>query len=236
MPDPKMHSCVEQVMEQGYDEDSAYAICNAALNSRSGTHLRGLTDRGLQVRAITVEVRASAKDGESRVAGLGIVYDEWVELWPGYKERIRKGAVTHAPIVKSYFNHDPNQVLSTLESTPPLKLAEVDQGLIYDSPIPPTSYGKDLQVNLERGNVKGSSFAFEIPKGGDTWSEDETGVVQRDISKLILYEIGPVTDPAFVQTTAALRSVRQSLEEWRQANPPFARLLRERRQKLAQLT
>lgn len=31
MPDPKLHACVEDVMQQGHDESSAYAICNASL-------------------------------------------------------------------------------------------------------------------------------------------------------------------------------------------------------------
>ncbi len=188
-----------------------------------------------EVRAITAEARAAGEGDGKKVEGLGIVYDRWVEIWPGYKERIKRGAVKQADTVKSYFNHDPSQVLSTLDSEPPLALADGEDGLRYSSPIPPTSYGNDLQVNLARGNVKGSSFAFDIPKGGDKFSEDENGVVHRDISELTLYEVGPVTDPAYVQTTAALRSTRDAVEAYQRSKPPVLRNMAERRQKLAKL-
>jgi len=184
-----------------------------------------------EIRAFPATVRSAGENEEKRVAGRGIVYDEWTELWPGYKERICKGAVQRADNVKSFFNHDPGKVLSTLESDPALELKESDEGLEYDSPIPPTSYGKDLEINLERGNVKGSSFSFDIPAEGDSWREDENGVVWRDIKKLTLYEIGPVTDPAYVQTTAQARS-KEAVKEWRKQQVPVGRLLRERRQKL----
>ena len=175
----------------------------------------------LERAVIKAEVRAAGEDQEQRAVGLGVVYDRWEELWPGYREKISAGTVEFAPVVKSYFNHDSNMVLATTESTPPLQMREIERGIEYDSPIPPTSYGRDLAVNLQRGNVKGSSFTFVVPRGGDRMWEDENGVVHREINKLILYEIGPVTDPAFVSTTASVRSVREEqIQEWRQSRKP----------------
>lgn len=165
---------------------------------------------------IRTEVRSAGEGDERRVVGLGVVYDRWEELWPGYRERIRPGAVEFASEVKSYFNHDPNMVLSTTESDPPLIVRETERGIEFESPIPPTSYGRDLAVNLERRNVKGASFTFVVPQGGDKRWEDEQGVFHREINRLIMYEVGPVTDPAFVSTTASVRSSREAyLEEWR---------------------
>lgn len=165
---------------------------------------------------IRTEVRSAGEGDEQRVVGLGVVYDRWEELWPGYRERILPGAVEFASEVKSYFNHDPNMVLSTTESNPPLIVRETERGIEFESPIPPTSYGRDLAVNLERRNVKGASFTFVVPRGGDKRWEDEQGVFHREINRLIMYEVGPVTDPAFVSTTASVRSSREAyLEEWR---------------------
>ncbi len=189
----------------------------------------------MEKRAFVTEIRAAGESEDSKVAGIGIVYDQWTELWPGYRERISKGAVQMAPTVKSYFNHDPGKVLSTLDSTPALVLRDTDAGLEYTSPIPPTSYGKDLEINLSRGNVKGSSFSFDIPSDGDKrW--EESGVYYRDITKLNLYEIGPVTDPAYIQTTASVRA-KESLESWKAEQKPAALTplsLCEKRQKLAE--
>ena len=158
-----------------------------------------------ELRFIEMDMRSAESEDEKRVAGLGIVYDEWVEIFPGFKERIQKGAVKRDKVVKSFFNHDPSMVLSTTKSKPALELNETDKGLEYISPIPPTSYGNDLMVNVERGNVKGSSFAFSVHRDGQkTWEEDD--VFYRDIKKLTLYEVGPVTDPAYIQTSAQLRT------------------------------
>jgi hypothetical protein len=157
----------------------------------------------MEQRAFLTEIRA-AEGEETRVSGLGIVYDQWTELWPGYMERISKGAVKNAETVKSFFNHDPDYVLSTLDSDPALVLRETDNGLEYDSPIPPTTYGNDLKINLQRKNVRGSSFAFDVAH--DAWSQDDKGIMYRDITDLTLYEVGPVTNPAYIQTTASVRS------------------------------
>ncbi len=179
-------------------------------------YLRSQAGSG-EVRAVKAEIRTPGGDDESKkVAGLGIVVDQWTEIFPGFKERVNKGAVKRGDIVKSYFNHDPDRVLSTTGSNPPLQLKETKDGLEYESPIPPTSYGKDLEVNLERGNVKGSSFTFSVPRGGDKMWEDDEGVLHREIKELTLYEVGPVTDPAYIQTTAAVRSAQSVAEEYRQ--------------------
>lgn len=159
------------------------------------------------------EVRSDGDDGEKKAVGMGIVYDTWTELFPGYKERIMPGAVKRDKIVKSFFNHDPSMVLSTTKSKPPLELNDTDKGLEFISPIPPTSYGNDLMINLERGNVKGASFAFSVPDDGQKrWEED--GVYYREIRKLTLYEIGPVTDPAYMSTSANLRSAEDVHKEF----------------------
>lgn len=157
----------------------------------------------MEQRAFTTEVRAA--DGEDvRVSGLGIVYDQWTEIWPGFMERISRGAVRNASTVKSFFNHDPDYVLSTLDSDPALVLRETENGLEYESPIPPTTYGNDLKINLQRKNVRGSSFAFDVMH--DKWTRDEKDVVYRDVTDLVLYEVGPVTNPSYIQTTASVRS------------------------------
>lgn len=166
-----------------------------------------------------IEVRADG-DTEKRVSGYGIVYDRETEIFPGYKERIRGGAFTKSIAdtgaeIKSFFNHDPDQVLSTTRSEPALKLTENKSGVKFDSPIPPTTYGNDLIINLTRGNVKGASFAFTVNADGDVWREDGNGVIHREITSATLYEVGPVTNPAYTQSSAALRSAESAVEEYR---------------------
>lgn len=151
------------------------------------------------------------------VRGTGVVYGEETEIWEGYMETIRAGAfadsLSDGSEIKSYFNHNPNFVLATTESEPKLELKSDDNGLLFDAPIPPTTYGNDLTVNLERGNVRGASFTFVVQE--DVVTIDENDVYHREITKATLYEVGPVTNPAYPQTEIGLRDRESSFEEMR---------------------
>src|SRR5690606_41774038 len=102
----------------------------------------------LERAVIRAVVRAAGEGDGLRVVGLGVVYDKWEEHWPGYRERILRGAVKLAPEVKGYFNHDPNMVLSPTAGDPPQVVRQTNQGYEHDTPIPPTSYGRSLIRNL----------------------------------------------------------------------------------------
>lgn len=164
-----------------------------------------------------IGIEERSEDPQKYATGVGIVYDKEVELWPGFREKIRPGAfdedLKNSVEIKSFYNHDANQVLSTTRSSPALQLMNTDKDLRYKSPIPPTSYGDDLAINLQRKNVRGSSFSFSIAKDGDVLTRDEKGVYHREIIRGNLYEIGPVTNPAYGHTTASLRSTEELYNE-----------------------
>jgi uncharacterized protein len=190
-----------------------------------------MTDKPTPKRELRT-VHATAEVGQSRKAesgryvhGTGVVYDKWTELFPGMMEKIDRGAVRLADTIKSYFNHDPAMVLATTRSNPPLRLDDTPHGLRYSAPIPDTSYGRDLVENLTRRNVTGSSFAFIVPRGGDKFREDSDGVLWRTITDLELFELGPVTDPAYPQTDAIARA-REVAEAWRARKAPTRPTLR----------
>jgi len=170
-----------------------------------------------QLEIDDIELR-SDDDSESFVEGVGIVYDREVELWPGYFEKIRSGAfessVRGDKDIKSFFNHNPSFVLSTTRSRPPLILDDGSNGLRFKSPIPDTSYGRDLRENLRRKNVRGASFSFTVARDGDSVTRDEKGNIRREITKGTLYEIGPVTNPAYKQTKVGLRDAETAYKEY----------------------
>jgi len=175
----------------------------------------------IEKRFFTAKVEFRKKEDEPRrVSGLGVVYDKEVELWPGYMESVAKDAYKESiererdRAIKSYFNHDPNRVLATTKSDPPLVIENREDGVFYDAIIPDTSYGDDLETNLRVGNIEGSSYSFVIPEGGDEWYEDKEGVVHRRILKGEIFEIGPVTDPAFLDTPTNLRTAKEAYKNY----------------------
>jgi HK97 family phage prohead protease len=169
----------------------------------------------MEIRAINIdEVKIGKVDEFPVVEGYGIVYDQEVELLPGFFEKVSRKAFTKSlakrDVIKSYFNHDSEKVLSTTNSNPPLTFRDDEKGLYYISPIPPTTYGEDLKINLQRKNVSGSSFAFIV--SDEDWEERKDGTIHRNIREGEIFEIGPVTDPAYVQTGAALRTTKELYE------------------------
>lgn len=174
---------------------------------------RFIQNEGCQFRSSTNE------DGEEQkyVTGIGVVYNKDTEIWPGFIERIAPGAFKNSlksgGVVKSFINHRASNILSTTKSTPALELKDSKEGLQFTSPIPPTTYGNDLVVNLERENIKGASFSFTINEGGEKYKVDKDGTMYRTITDAVLYEIGPVTNPAYEQTEVSLRSKEHVLEK-----------------------
>lgn len=105
---------------------------------------------------------------------------------------------------RALFNHDPNHVLGRYPDT--LRLIVDERGLRYEV-LPPESRA-DIVESIRRGDIKGSSFSFTIGEGGETWS-NENGRSVRTVTKIeALYDVGPVTYPAYPDSdvTVAKRS------------------------------
>jgi uncharacterized protein len=126
--------------------------------------------------------------------------------------------------VRALFNHDQNLILARSNGGKgTLKLGADDVGLWYEfEPDMEQTYARNLAVALKRKDVDQSSFAFSLTQEGQKWEETRDGeksVVLRTISKVSrLYDVSPVTSPAYPDATVALRS----LEEFRAAQTPPA--------------
>jgi HK97 family phage prohead protease len=108
------------------------------------------------------------------------------------------------------FNHDPNLILGrTLAGT--LRVAKDTLGLPYEADVP--SSRADVAEHVQLGNITGSSFSFRTAADGDAWSLTEDGFPLRTVTSIArLYDVGPVTYPAYLQTHeagdgAAMRSL-----------------------------
>jgi uncharacterized protein len=145
--------------------------------------------------------------------------------WGGFVERIMPGAFDRAirdDDVRALFNHDANHVIGRTPNT--LKLSADATGLRYDIVAPDTQTSRDLMTSIQRGDITGSSFSFSIDE--ENWREvrdQSTGIttVYREIRAVKLYDVGPVTFPAYEASTAGVRSeselseARVRLEEFR---------------------
>jgi uncharacterized protein len=139
-------------------------------------------------------------------------YVLWDDPYSRAVERIMPGAFDRAlsrpDDVRALFNHDPNQVLGRT-SAGTMRITTDAKGLRYEIDPGDTQVSRDVQEHLRRGDVTGSSFSFAIPPGGDRWTRttDPDGKAQevREVLDVQLYDVGPVTFPAYSGSTAATR-------------------------------
>jgi len=153
-----------------------------------------------------IEERA---DKSTRIVGYGAVYYDGTDgtqfrLWDDMLERIMPGAFDRAikeDDVRGLFNHDPSMVLGRSKAGT-MALASDERGLRYEIIPGDTSVARDVREHLKRGDVTGSSFAFTVT---DEQYRKEDGIHIREIHGVRLYDVGPVTFPAYEGTTAGAR-------------------------------
>jgi HK97 family phage prohead protease len=130
--------------------------------------------------------------------------------------------------VRALFNHDSNLILARARAGKgTLTLGADDTGLWYEfEPDGEQTYARDLVRALARGDVDQSSFAFSLTAEGQKWEETREGekaIVLRTIKKVDrLYDVSPVTYPAYPDATVALRSLEAHRAATAPAAPPLA--------------
>lgn len=166
------------------------------------------------------EIRAVDEDAESiGFRGHAAVFGKRAWIGPpkwGFFEEVRAGAFAKTiqeSDVRMLQNHDPNLILarSKVASGPgTLRLSEDDVGLLSDAEMLPTTYARDLALAIDRQVVNQMSFAFTPVR--EEWSVDDDGNDVRTLIEVKLYDVSPVTFPAFEETDASLRAIAAELE------------------------
>ena len=178
---------------------------------------RTIKNNTMEKRIFNIETRVdSTEDGKDLVVGHASVYDSRSNNLGGFYEFIDRGAFNDELInssdVRALINHDPNLILAR-NTSGTLKLTADERGLKYEFEMPETSYGKDLAVSMKRGDITQSSFAFTVAE--DDWSTDDEGNNIRTIKKIDrLYDVSPVTYPAYSQAESDLIVAKRGLKEY----------------------
>jgi HK97 family phage prohead protease len=179
-----------------------------------------------------VELRAAAETEKPRVRGYAAVFNAESENLGSsshqFREIIEPGAFSDVLLddVRALLNHDPNFILARSkggEGT--LAIGQDDRGLWYEFDAPDTSAGRDLMESLRRGDIDQSSFSFTVNKDGQSWEERQEGdgptFIKRTISKVSrLFDVSPVTYPAYPDATVAVRSLQAFQLSQQEPAPP----------------
>lgn len=172
-------------------------------------------ERRFLTMPVSLETRGEGDTAAPVISGYAAVFNSLSENLGGFREQIAPGAFDDVLTddVRALFNHDPNHILGR-NGAGTLRLSIDAKGLKYEIDPPDTQTARDLIVSMKRGDVDQSSFAFTVEN--DDWNEDDDGRVIRTITKFKrLYDVSPVTYPAYTDATVGLRH----LEEWQKENP-----------------
>ena len=157
------------------------------------------------------ELRISDNENGSVIEGHAAVFDSWSETLGGifpFKERVSRGAFKDSigkDDIRALFNHDPNYVLGRNKAGT-LELEEDDVGLRVKITPPNTSWAKDITTSIRRGDISQMSIGFIVEK--DEWSS-EKGMDMRDLKKVQLFDVSPVTFPAYTATDVGVRAMQE---------------------------
>jgi len=157
------------------------------------------------------------------------------EMWPGVAERIADTAFDRAleekDDARALFNHDPSNLLGRV-SAGTVELAKDDTGLRYRIPIDMGDQDHARIVpKIQRGDLSGSSFAFRATE--ERWLEKKSknDPEIRIVESVELFDVGPVSFPAYQAADAGLRAAgdsgeaRASYDAWKAARGRLAATL-----------
>lgn len=168
-----------------------------------------------RILPIKAEVRAAGDGKPAMISGYSARFNELsVVLYGMFRERIAPGAFAEtiaADDIRSLWNHNADYVLGrNVNGT--LRLREDEIGLFMEVDPPDTQAGRDALISVQRGDVSQQSFMFDVQPDGDDWYEDADGQIIRTLTRVRLYEVSPVTFPAYPQTSAEARGENKLVE------------------------
>ena len=163
-----------------------------------------------EVRVAEIRAEAPPADGEKALilSGRPVVYDSPTEIHDiggSYIEVIRRGALDGADIgdVRLLVGHDASRI--PLARTPRTMSLEVDaDGLTFRAQLPDTEAGREAYQAVERGDIRGLSFAFTVPDDGDEYDPKTNTRTIKRIAKV--YECTLTAFPAYESTTVSAES------------------------------
>ena len=157
-----------------------------------------------ETRAFKCELRATGGE-RPKIEGYAAVFNVLSEDLGGFRELIKQGAFRKTISegdVRALFNHNPDHVLGRTKPGT-LTLREDQHGLAIQIDPPNSQVARDLIESIERGDIDAMSFGFEKMK--DRWLKEDRQQI-RELLEVRLYDVSPVTFPAYEATSIDVRA------------------------------
>jgi HK97 family phage prohead protease len=157
----------------------------------------------------TLTLRSEDIKADEKIVAKIASFDSMSQNLGGFYEKIAPGAfrkTIQESDIRALLNHDSNFVLGRVKSGT-IQLEEREDGLYMNCTPPDTQWARDLMVSIKRGDIDQCSFGFRVIK--DSYSED-SGDIVRTLNEVELFDVSVVTYPAYLNTSAFVRSLNKS--------------------------
>jgi len=181
-------------------------LADATGGKKSEDEPEGIERRWIALEDAQVRV---AEDGATKLVGYGAVFNSRTNIgW--FDEQVAQGCFTDTIAqddIRGLFNHNPDLILGRNKAKPAatMRLSEDSRGLRFEIDVADTQVGRDVLTSVQRGDVSGCSFSFQTIR--DAWDRSDPDHPLRTLQAVRLYDVGPVTFPAYPDTAVAARSL-----------------------------
>jgi hypothetical protein len=169
--------------------------------------------------------------------GMAILYNDEVVLW-SMKDLEEREIILPGAAEKSLQNDDwravwnhRNEIVLGRQSSGTLEAEETEQGVRVTIHFPDSEEGRSKFYSIQRGDVKEMSFAFiPVEYKEERIVEGDKTIFRTVISELQVFEVSPVTFPAYEKTTISARMTerRKQVEAETSAKNQIATAIAER--------
>ena len=203
-----MDRCMgDDVMVEDFpDEKQRFAVCQQQWKDKDKKAMK--PDR--ELRYLSFDNWELREDGDKppRLVGYASVFNQEAEIFGLWREMVAPGAFKKTIAendIRALWNHNTDLVLGRNKAKT-LQLSEDKHGLNAEITPPDTQAGRDAVTSINRGDVSQMSIAFQTIK--QEWQEPENkkDLPLRILKEIKLFEVSPVTFPAFESTNIQTRS------------------------------
>lgn len=183
-----------------------------------------------------MELRVDEADGKPVIRGYSAVFNRDSVNLGGFIEQIAPGAfaraLREAQDVRALVDHDSRLIIGR-SAAGTLRLEEDSTGLLATIIPPDTAVGRDIVTSIRRRDITGQSFAFRTMK--DQWDFRDEGPDRRTLLDVDLFDVGPVTYPAYPDTSVDARSIECVVAAHKEARRQWEASRRRRSFRLTEL-
>jgi HK97 family phage prohead protease len=161
-----------------------------------------------------------AEDGERRsIRGIAALYNVETIIGGAFREVIRPGAFSKTLQERdqvALWNHDTGKPLGR-KSAGTLEIEDREDGIHVTIYPGNRSWDQDVYESIARGDVRGMSFGFDVVKDAVARLADGSTLVE--LLEIRLWEVSPVTFPAYDLTSVEARYVQRCADTTPEPDP-----------------